>query len=121
MSDSHGSHGSHDSHGSHGSQCSQCCCAEEMAEQLEKNRGKRVAVFEKNAVITGTIKEVKDDKVLVLTDVFKFQAFGNAQVIIVVEKLFVSICEITEFAPIDSGGAGGLLTAAQQMGATRLI
>ncbi|KSU82784.1 hypothetical protein AS030_15270 [Fictibacillus enclensis] len=59
-----------------------------------------VLVFEKNAVILGTIKDLKDDSVLVLKEVLKVSFFGNVPATTTVDKLFISICEITEFAPL---------------------
>ena len=91
-------------------------CVEELAEQLEKFIGRDVIVFEKNAFIFATIKDVKYDSVLVLEDANKTQIFAqNAFIQVVVPKLFVSICEITEFAPLNQGSGCTLLNNLKQL------
>jgi len=103
---------------------SECCnCVEGLAGQLKRLRGQAVIVFEKNAVIFGTVRAVRgDDSVLVLEDALKFAFFpGDAQVILGVNRLFISICEITEFAPTGFGQAETALNNFKSTNAIRLL
>lgn len=77
---------------------SKCCkCVEEMADQLKKFKGQGIVVFEKNAYMVGNVRKVKDDSVLVLDTVTKFVFFNADPNVFVFDRLFISICEITEF------------------------
>lgn len=84
-----------------------CCnCVEGMAERLKKLRGREAFVFESNKAITrGTIKDVKDDSVLVMENFNKdvFLANGGISSFSGQPALYISICAITEF--IDIGPA----------------
>lgn len=77
-------------------------CVNEMADNLKRFRGVPVIVFEKNAIMLGTVKVVLDDLVLVLKDVIKYISLSGQIFEVEVPRLFVSICDITEFAPIKS-------------------
>jgi hypothetical protein len=86
----------------------ECECVETIAEQLKRNIGDRVQVYERNAdvIIIGTIKEVKDDSVLVLDQFpLKFICFCDQTSFSTFTELFISICEITQF---------GVITEAQE-------
>jgi hypothetical protein len=108
----HGSHGKHGSSGSHDSDC-QCECVEGLAEQLEKRKGERVQVFERNGdIAAGIIKDIKDDSVLILENPpgqdrpFKLICRCNNQLVAVYEEIVISICEITEFGVLSPAGPG---------------
>lgn len=88
-------------------------CVNEMAENLERFRGVPVIVFEKNAIMLGTVKVVLDDLVLVLKDVIKYTSIGDQLFQVEVPRLFVSICDITEFAPIDPDSRSTFLNSNQ--------
>jgi hypothetical protein len=90
------------------SDANQCCCVEEMAERLEDFEGFFVFLYEgvNEAFVQGVIEEVIDEKILHLStlsglDVFKTIFLpGGGAISNTFQDLYISICEISEFAPI---------------------
>lgn len=83
-----------------------CCCVEEMAKQLKRHRNDFVAVFEKNAIVFGTIDDVKDDAVLKMEVFLKLYFFGDRFLpFFSLDEVFISICEIEEFATFEQARA----------------
>ncbi|KQL34446.1 hypothetical protein [Psychrobacillus sp. FJAT-21963] len=86
----------------------QCCCVEEMADRLEDFEGFFVHVYEgvNEVLVQGVIDEVIDGKILHLSTVLGIdvakQTFlpGGGAITIQYQDLYISICEISEFAPI---------------------
>ncbi|ULM97922.1 hypothetical protein L8956_04110 [Peribacillus frigoritolerans] len=87
----------------------QCCdCVEEMADRLEDFEGFFVHVYEgvNEVFVQGVIDEVIDGKILHLSTVLGLdvskQTFlpGGGAITIQYQDLFISICEISEFAPL---------------------
>jgi hypothetical protein len=99
MSDSHGSKGSKGSKGSE-----DCCnCVEGMAEKLEQFKGFYAYIYEEGnkALAQGAIRNVKDNSVLHLERVTKTVFLpGGGLFSNVFTDLYISICSITEFAPL---------------------
>jgi hypothetical protein len=81
----------------------QCECVEELADQLKKHIGEQAFVFEKIGFVHGTIIKVINDSILVMENVSKVASFGNVTISTGAFELFISICEITEFAPFTAG------------------
>ncbi len=100
VNDSSGSSGS-----SGDSEC-KCKCVEELAEQLKKNRGKNVAVYENPSNLFpffGRIKDVKNDGVLILEDAQKTFFYGGNGNSLTFLKLVISMCVITNFGVYPPG------------------
>ncbi|MDF2066581.1 hypothetical protein [Bacillus sp. Cr_A10] len=68
-----------------------------MAEQLEQHIGELVVVFEKNAFVQGTIRDVIDDSMLVMENITKNIGVGALAIGYSAPTIFISICEIKEF------------------------
>jgi hypothetical protein len=78
----------------------ECRCVETLAEQLKKNIGDLVIIYERdeggnNAI--GNIVEVIDDSVVVLENAQKANCFCGSTTFAGFIRLYISICEITEF------------------------
>lgn len=97
-----------------------CCCIDGLADQLKKFRGHWVVIFEKNAVVWGFIKEVKDKDVVILEDAIKVLLNSPYYLppFFEFDKLIISICEIIEFAPC-SPTYGDTFKANMQNAATK--
>ena len=86
----------------------QCCCVEEMADRLEDFEGFFVFVYEgvNEAFVQGLIEEVIDGKILHLSNlggqgVIKTILLpGGGAISNQFQDLYISICEISEFAPL---------------------
>lgn len=93
-------------------------CTKTLGEALKKYKCDYVVVFEKNAIVIGRVKSVLNGSVLVLTDGFKFvDDVGSFYF----EKVFISICEITEFIPIEGRSVEAVVSGLRESGNVEIL
>lgn len=84
-------------------------CNRSLAAQLRKNIGQWVVIYEKNAIVYGYVVDVKDYATVVLEDAIKL--VFDFPLLLEFDNLVISICEITEFAPITTVAGTTLVEA----------
>lgn len=75
-------------------------CSRGIASQLRRHVGQWVVVYEKNAIAVGFVTDVRNNSALVLGDALKF--VFDFRLILEFDQLVISVCEITEFAPLSA-------------------
>ncbi|WP_175989520.1 hypothetical protein [Bacillus sp. Marseille-Q1617] len=74
----------------------QCECNDALREKLEDHKGELIVIYERNgSIVFGNLEKVGD--VVKFDNAIKITSFGSCVSTAQASKVFVSLCEITEF------------------------